>query len=86
MEVFHNFEVDSKDVVDLKSSLGKDYDTVLTVGLTASCSWPGVLDYLLHSCRSAQKLRRKLVTPLSDFDILCRLLLQVGLAIYRNVL
>ena len=78
MEVFHNFEVDSKDAVDLKSSLGKDYDTVLTVGLTASCcSWPGVLDYLLHSCRSAQKLRRKLVTPLSDFDILCRLLLQV---------
>ncbi len=63
MEVFHNFEVDSKDVVDLKSSLGKDYDTVLTVGLTASCSWPGVLDYLLHSCRSAVHGQQRGVVP-----------------------
>lgn len=75
MNVFHSFNAEEKDVVELKSALTKDHDTVITIGTAGS--WQGVLEYIIHCCRSAGKLRRKLVTPLADQDILCRLLLQV---------
>lgn len=76
MNVFHSFDSNDKDITELKAGLAKEHDTVLTAGVSGS--WPGMLDYVIHCCRSAQKLRRKLVTPLADFDILCRLLLQVN--------
>eukprot|EP00088_Acartia_fossae_P068450 TRINITY_DN8696_c0_g1_i6.p1 TRINITY_DN8696_c0_g1~~TRINITY_DN8696_c0_g1_i6.p1 ORF type:complete len:619 (+),score=110.83 TRINITY_DN8696_c0_g1_i6:64-1920(+) len=72
MEVYHYF--DSTNLTQVKDHLVTKCATVQTVGKEGK--WRGVLDLLLHTCRANQKLRRKLVTPHADFDVLCRLLLQ----------
>jgi len=72
MELYHNF-CDSN-LSNVVKSLPADIPDGRTVG--PSGKWLSLLDVLVYELRSVGKLRRKLVTPLDDLDVICRLLLQ----------
>jgi len=72
MELFHNFSDSS--LSNIVTSLPEEIQDGKTVGKNGK--WLSLLDVLVHELRSAGKLRRKLVTPLDDLDVICRLLLQ----------
>jgi len=77
MEIFYTTQTDlpAEELAEKLSQLRPDIEKTYVNIIGTGC-YENVLDLLLFKCRTAGLFKRKLLLPLPDVDVVCRLLLQ----------